>query len=91
MSSPGRDRVSLGAHPDVEACGVISRSDDKRGEVPVAFVELQDDSPLQSAELRTWAGEPLRLTSARVRFSLWRAFPQSNRQSSTPSTSRLLP
>ena len=51
----------LEAHPDVEACGVIGRSDDKRGEVPVAFVELRDDSSLQPAELRTWAGERLAL------------------------------
>ena len=49
----------LEAHPDVEACGVIGRSDDKRGEVPVAFVELRDDSSLSPAELRSWAGERL--------------------------------
>jgi long-chain acyl-CoA synthetase len=49
----------LEAHPDVDACGVIGRSDDKRGEVPVAFVELRDDSPVQPAELRAWASERL--------------------------------
>ena len=49
----------LEAHPDVEACGVIGRADEKRGEVPVAFVELRDESSLQPSELRSWAGERL--------------------------------
>ncbi len=49
----------LEVHPDVEACGVIGRSDEKRGEVPVAFVELRDGSSLRPSDLRSWAGERL--------------------------------
>ncbi len=45
----------LESHPEVDACGVIGRPDDKRGEVPVAFVELQEGAEVNSTDLRTWS------------------------------------
>ena len=49
----------LELHPDVDACGVIGRADEKRGEVPVAFVELREGASLQPSELRSWSSDRL--------------------------------
>ena len=49
----------LELHPDVDACGVIGRADEKRGEVPVAFVELREGASPQPSELRSWCSDRL--------------------------------
>ena len=49
----------LELHPDVDACGVIGRADEKRGEVPVAFVELREGASPQPSELRSWSSDRL--------------------------------
>ena len=49
----------LELHPDVVACGVVGRKDSKRGEVPIAFVEVADESAASPADLRAWAGDRL--------------------------------
>ena len=49
----------LEAHPEVQACGVTGRPDEKRGEVPVAFVELQDGASVNPSDLRSWAADRL--------------------------------
>ena len=42
---------ALYRHPDVLACAVVARPDDKWGETPVAFVELRPDSQVTATEL----------------------------------------
>jgi fatty-acyl-CoA synthase len=42
---------ALYRHPDVVACAVVARADDKWGETPVAFVELRDGATVTAAEL----------------------------------------
>lgn len=42
---------ALYRHPDVLVCAVVAMQDDKWGEVPVAFVEIKQDSALTSTAL----------------------------------------
>jgi fatty-acyl-CoA synthase len=42
---------ALYRHPDVLACAVVARPDDKWGETPVAFVELRAGATVAAAEL----------------------------------------
>ncbi len=42
----------LNAHPAVHASAVVGKPDDTRGEVPIAFVELEEGATLDEAELR---------------------------------------
>jgi len=42
---------ALYRHPDVLACAVVARPDDKWGETPVAFVELRAGATVTAAEL----------------------------------------
>ncbi len=41
-------------HPDVIAAGVVGRSDVSRGEVAVAFVELNEGATFDEKALRSW-------------------------------------
>ena len=52
---PREIESALELHPDVDACGVIGKADEKRGEIPVAFVELREGASLQPSELRSWS------------------------------------
>ncbi len=54
----------LDEHPKVLASAVVARADESRGEVAVAFVELQDGESVEDGELRAWCRE--RLASAKV-------------------------
>ncbi len=56
--------IALGAHPSVLECAVVAAPDDKRGEVPVAFVVLKPDMTATAAELRAHCRE--RLASNKV-------------------------
>lgn len=49
----------LNAHPVVHDSGVIGQSDPMRGEVPVAFVELEDGQQVDSDELKQWCRDRL--------------------------------
>jgi long-chain acyl-CoA synthetase len=49
----------LNAHASVHAAAVIGRKDDTRGEVPLAFVELEEDAEFDAAGLRNWCRERL--------------------------------
>ncbi|HEX2755860.1 MAG TPA: fatty acid--CoA ligase [Candidatus Limnocylindrales bacterium] len=51
--------VALGAHPAVLECAVIAAPDDKRGEVPVAFVVLKPDQTVSASDLRAFCREGL--------------------------------
>jgi len=44
---------ALYRHPDVLACAVVAKPDDKWGETPVAFVELRPGATVSAAELIT--------------------------------------
>lgn len=44
----------LNLHPTVKASAVIGRPDDMRGEVPIAFVELEDDAEFDGNALRNF-------------------------------------
>lgn len=47
----------IGRHPDIAACGVVGRKDQKKGQVPVAFIILKPDSAETSESLRSWCFE----------------------------------
>ena len=49
----------LNKHDAVAASAVIGKTDGVRGEVPVAFVELNEDSSFDDAALRAWCRESL--------------------------------
>jgi len=56
---PREIEATLEEHPAVALAGVIGVSDDKRGEVPAAFVELAEDARASEDELRAWSRERL--------------------------------
>ena len=49
----------LNQHQTVRDSAVIGRTDGVRGEVPVAFVEIQDESPFDATALRAWCRDRL--------------------------------
>jgi len=49
----------LDAHPCVHASGVTGLRDPMRGEVPIAFVELQEGAAVGGDELKVWCREQL--------------------------------
>lgn len=49
----------LDAHPCVHASGVTGLQDPMRGEVPIAFVELEEDAEIQSDDLKIWCRDQL--------------------------------
>lgn len=44
----------LNKHPQINASAVIGKSDDMRGEVPIAFVETVENQPLDEGEVRNF-------------------------------------
>lgn len=61
---PREIEEALNLHPDVHAAAVIGKSDGLRGEVPVAFVEMEEGRAFKENELRAWCRE--RLASFKV-------------------------
>jgi len=49
----------LADHPAVQAAGVVGRPDESRGEVPVAFVEINEGEQFDETALRSWCREKL--------------------------------
>ncbi|MEX0775981.1 MAG: AMP-binding protein [Phycisphaeraceae bacterium] len=49
----------LNRHPSVRDAAVIGRQDDLRGEVPMAFVEMQEGAAFDENALRTWCRDNL--------------------------------
>jgi long-chain acyl-CoA synthetase len=49
----------LADHPSVHAAGVVGRPDPSRGEVPVAYVELNEGQVFDESALRSWCREKL--------------------------------
>ncbi|MEM1166587.1 MAG: AMP-binding protein [Planctomycetota bacterium] len=47
------------AHPSISACGVAGKHDDKRGEVPVAFVEVKEDETYDEESVLAWCRDRL--------------------------------
>ena len=47
----------LNQHPAVHASGVIGKSDATRGEVPVAYIELEEDQHVEAGDLRAFCRE----------------------------------
>ena len=47
----------LNMHPSVKASAVVGKPDDMRGEVPIAFVELEEDAAFDANELRNFVRE----------------------------------
>ncbi|MEO1236416.1 MAG: AMP-binding protein [Planctomycetota bacterium] len=47
----------LNKHPDVHASAVIGKPDESRGEVPVAFVEMEEGAEFDAAALRAYCRE----------------------------------
>ncbi len=46
--------TKLMEHPDVANVAVVAIADEKRGEVPLAFIELRSARPLESLAMREW-------------------------------------
>ncbi len=49
----------LAEHPSVHAAGVIGRADESRGEVAIAYVEINEGTEFDEAALRSWCRERL--------------------------------
>ena len=56
---PREIEAVLEEHPAIALAGVIGVPDDKRGEVPAAFVELNENTTASENELRAWCRERL--------------------------------
>ncbi|MGB0768405.1 MAG: class I adenylate-forming enzyme family protein [Phycisphaeraceae bacterium] len=49
----------LNIHPSVKASAVVGKQDDMRGEVPVAFVELEEDAEFNETDLRNFVRDKI--------------------------------
>jgi long-chain acyl-CoA synthetase len=49
----------LNRHPSIHASAVLGQMDDVRGEVPIAFVELEEGAPFDETELKQWCQKSL--------------------------------
>jgi fatty-acyl-CoA synthase len=54
---PTEVEMLLARNPEIAASGVVGRSDDRKGQVPVAFVRLVPGSSLTAAALAAWCRE----------------------------------
>ncbi|WP_280340611.1 AMP-binding protein [Nocardia neocaledoniensis] len=54
---PSEVESLLTLHPEVQTVGVVPAADARRGQVPLAFVQLRPGSALTASELRAWAGQ----------------------------------
>ncbi len=53
---PAEIEAALGKHPGVQGSGVVGRSDERSGQIPVAFVQ-RADMALSAQELSDWLAE----------------------------------
>jgi long-chain acyl-CoA synthetase len=67
----------LNAHPAVHASGVIGQTDPMRGEVPVAFAEIEEDQQVEVDELTRWCREKLPGYKVPRRIELIDALPRN--------------
>lgn len=53
---PSEIEALLARHPAISGCGVVGRPDEEKGEVPVAFVQLEEDhvGRVDADEIRSW-------------------------------------
>ncbi len=51
---PAEVEALLGQHPDVLGSGVVGQPDADKGEIPIAFVRIREDSALTEAGLTAW-------------------------------------
>ncbi len=56
---PREIEEALNEHPAVKDSAVIGKTDGMRGEVPVAFVEINEDSTFDADDLRRWCRDRL--------------------------------
>lgn len=56
---PREIEEALTKHPSVRACAVIGKPDDLRGQVPAAFVEINEGQVFDENALRAWCREKL--------------------------------
>ncbi|PCI11255.1 hypothetical protein COB72_01565 [bacterium] len=49
----------LNAHPAVHDSGVIGQTDSMRGEVPIGFIELEEDQTVDLGEIKQWCRDRL--------------------------------
>lgn len=49
----------LNLHPSVKASAVVGKQDDMRGEVPIAFVEIEEDAEFDATELRNFVRDKI--------------------------------
>lgn len=49
----------LNMHPSVKASAVVGKQDDMRGEVPIAFVEIEEDAEFNDTELRNFVRDAI--------------------------------
>ncbi|MEM9348135.1 MAG: AMP-binding protein [Planctomycetota bacterium] len=49
----------LNMHPTVKASAVVGKADDMRGEVPIAFVEIEEDAEFDDKELRNFVRDKI--------------------------------
>lgn len=49
----------LNAHPAVHDSGVIGQADSMRGEVPIGFIELEEDQSVDPDEIKQWCRDRL--------------------------------
>jgi long-chain acyl-CoA synthetase len=54
---PSEVESLLTLHPEVQTVGVVPAPDARRGQVPLAFVQLRPGSAVTAGELRDWAGQ----------------------------------
>ncbi|WP_227996712.1 AMP-binding protein [Nocardia australiensis] len=52
---PSEVEALLMLHPQVQTVGVVPKPDPRRGQVPLAYVQLVPESDVEAGELRTWA------------------------------------
>ena len=56
---PREIEEALNHHPSVHASAVLGMTDPVRGEVPVAFVELEEGADFDEGQLKAWCRDAL--------------------------------